>query len=320
MSDAGTKGTMVPVCGLGCYVGPMGTLEHKNGQRVILPSHTLVGRQRSCFLILDGANASSEHAVVAWQGSHWSVRDLGSRNGTLLDDQRVPPATVMPLNAGSRLVFGDPSEAWTLVEDAPPEPTAIDLVSRVVRVGKGGMLALPEEEHPSAVLYESGGTWTLEQDQESRTVSEGALHIVAGSAWMVFLPTSHMLTPHQEAALSVQTSMFRFFTSRNAEHVRLVIAEGGNRKVFEAREHYYLLLVLARHRLEQRDLSPEDCGWMSREELSRRLRADSNAIDVAIHRNRRRLEEAGVLGAASVVQVRRGERRFGTDKVEIIEE
>ena len=43
-------------------------------------------------------------------------------------------------------------------------------------------------------------------------------------------------------------------------------------------------------------------------------------LDVAIHRSRRRLEMAGVLGSAGIVEVRRGERRFGTDRIQIVEE
>ncbi len=298
----------------------MGILESAGGRRIVLPAHTLIGRQRTCFLVLEGGNTSGEHAAISWLGSHWSIRDLGSRNGTILDDQRLNPATVLPLRAGSRIVFGDVAETWTLVDESPPEPMAINLLSREVRVGHGGMLALPDDERPLAVLYESGGPgrWVLEQDQEVRPVEGSSVNLVAVAPWVAFLPTTNELTPHQDGALSVATSTFCFFVSKNEEHVRLVVQQGRTKTTFEAREHYYLLLVLARRRLADRERAPEERGWVSRDELVRQLHADVNSIDVSIHRNRRRLEEANVLGAAGVVEVRRGERRFGADHIEII--
>ena len=58
-------------------------------------------------------------------------------------------------------------------------------------------------------------------------------------------------------------------------------------------------------------------GWADRDELLRMLRVDANAFNVAVHRARQQLLAAGVKGAAGIVQVRRRQRRFGTDKVEL---
>lgn len=297
----------------------MGVLKRGDGQSVVLPSYTLIGRKPSCFLTLRSSNVSGEHAVIAWQGSHWTLRDLGSRNGTTLEGAPVQAAT--PLRTGARVTFGDRDEAWVLVDDGPPEPMAIDVVSREVRAGSGGMLALPDEEHPTAVVYTSAqGGWVVEQDQQLRTLSGSMEPIMAGSAWMVFLPGAQELTPHAELDLSVTTATFQFFVSRNEEHVRIVVSTGTHKVVLEAREHYYPLLMLARARAEQHERPTDERGWVSCEALVRRLKTEMNTLDVAIHRSRRRLETAGVLGSAGIVEVRRGERRFGTDRIQIVEE
>ncbi len=298
----------------------MGALEHKKRGRVILPSHMLTGRQRSCFLLLSGPSSSAEHAVVNWTGTYWGVRDLGSRNGTRVDSQKLDPGELRPLRLGARVEFGDPSEEWLLVDDTPPEPMAINVVTREVRVGSGSMLALPDDEHPEAVVYEQSGTWTLEQATDVRPLSAAVEPISAGGTWMAYLPDAHELTPHLDQSYSVESATFRFFVSRNQEHVRIVVLQSDRQIVLEAREHYYLTLILAQHRLAQRDLPSDERGWMSRDQLVSILRTEVNLIDVAIHRTRRKLEAAGVLGAAGIVEVRRGERRFGSDRIEIIAE
>lgn len=297
----------------------MGVLKRDDGHSVVLPAYTLIGRKPSCFLVPRSSNVSGEHAVIAWQGTHWTIRDLGSRNGTTLDGAAVQAAAA--LHAGARVTFGDRDEAWVLVDDGAPEPMAIDVVSRAVRAGSGGMLALPDEEHPIAVVYTSAqGGWVVEQDQQLRALSGTMEPIMAGSAWMVFLPGALELTPHAELDLSVTTATFQFFVSRNEEHVRIVVSAGSNKVVLEAREHYYPLLMLARARVEQRERAADERGWVSCEALVRRLKTEMNTLDVAIHRSRRRLESAGVLGSAGIVEVRRGERRFGTDRIQIVEE
>ena len=257
--------------------------------------------------------------MISWLGTHWTLRDLGSRNGTTLDGAPVQAAT--PIHAGARVTFGDRDEAWVLVDDGAPEPMAIDLVSREVRAGSGGMLALPDDEHPIAVIYPGAqGDWVVEQDEQLRPLGGLMAPIMAGSAWMVFLPGAHELTPHADLDLSVATATFHFFVSRNQEHVRLVVAAGTSKVLLEAREHYYPLLVLARARLEQHDRASDERGWVSCEALIRLLKTEVNTLDVSIHRSRRRLESAGVLGSAGIVEVRRGERRFGTDRIHIVEE
>ena len=78
-----------------------------------------------------------------------------------------------------------------------------------------------------------------------------------------------------------------------------------------------MLLTLARLRLKEADRPEPDRGWADRDVLLRMLRMDANAFNVAVHRARHQLLDAGVKGAAGIVQVRRRQRRFGTDKLDI---
>jgi hypothetical protein len=61
---------------------------------VLVPEsrETVVGRDPDCDLVLDDDRVSRRHAMLVSDGSAWSVTDLGSKNGTLLDG--------MPLGSG----------------------------------------------------------------------------------------------------------------------------------------------------------------------------------------------------------------------------
>lgn len=61
---------------------------------LLLPDgrETVVGRDPDCEVVLDDDRVSRRHAILASDGSAWSVTDLGSKNGTLVDG--------MPLDSG----------------------------------------------------------------------------------------------------------------------------------------------------------------------------------------------------------------------------
>jgi pSer/pThr/pTyr-binding forkhead associated (FHA) protein len=59
---------------------------------------------RSGDVVIDDVYASEEHAEILPDDGGWSVRDLGSTNGTYLNDAKVTRPT--PLAAGDQLRLG----------------------------------------------------------------------------------------------------------------------------------------------------------------------------------------------------------------------
>src|SRR5688572_10466043 len=50
---------------------------------------------------------SSRHAEIRCQPPHCLVRDVGSKNGTVLNEERLAPGKEYPLRQGDRISIGD---------------------------------------------------------------------------------------------------------------------------------------------------------------------------------------------------------------------
>ena len=67
-------------------------------------SELVVGRDRNCDLVLDASTVSAEHARLSYHHQNWWVEDLGSRNGTFLNLERITTPTI--LVTGDELLIG----------------------------------------------------------------------------------------------------------------------------------------------------------------------------------------------------------------------
>lgn len=56
---------------------------------------TTIGRAASNTVVIEDDYLSSEHALISLRGRQWWLEDLGSKNGTLLNDLPVETATVV---------------------------------------------------------------------------------------------------------------------------------------------------------------------------------------------------------------------------------
>lgn len=65
----------------------------------------VIGRNPACDLPIPSSNISRKHAWVHFEGNDYVVQDLGSTNGTFVNDQQVHGAR--PLGSGDRIRVGD---------------------------------------------------------------------------------------------------------------------------------------------------------------------------------------------------------------------
>lgn len=303
------------------------------GTRCTVMSRHLVGRSRLAELRMNEPTVSGEHAVVRWTGREWELHDLGSRNGTLLDGRRLAPGERVALARGAVIAFGDAENAWCLIDDAPPTIVAVPADGGEPVVGRNDLLALPSEDHPEAVIYRDGaGDWVFEHGGEPARVTDRATVRVAGRDFVLRVPELIAATwDNTTSAPHLGALTLRFSVSRDEEYVALT-ARGEHHEIdLGARAHHAVLLTLARSRLEDRKAwespstdrgqPPESSeGWVYQDELADKLAIDETHLNVAVFRCRRQLAEAGIVGAANIIERRRPTRevRLGVSRIEIV--
>jgi NADPH-dependent 2,4-dienoyl-CoA reductase/sulfur reductase-like enzyme/pSer/pThr/pTyr-binding forkhead associated (FHA) protein len=65
-----------------------------------------VGRQSGIYLLIDHGTVSRRHAEISYANGQYVLRDLGSSNGTFINDKRLEPGSVHILKQGDRILFG----------------------------------------------------------------------------------------------------------------------------------------------------------------------------------------------------------------------
>jgi len=300
----------------------MGALVNQQGARHPLRARHRVGRDPRSDLHLVEGSVSSDHAVIAWSGAAWTVRDLSSRNGTVVNGAPLEPGRVMALSAGSQLVFGG-GDPWRLESDAPPQAMAEDMVGGGLLVAEHGLLALPDPESPEVQIFRRGQGWVAERDGSEEPVADGACQVAGGRPWRLHLPSALAGTMgSQPVPLTLLELTLRFEVSLDEEHVRWGAVHGLQDIDLGSRSFNYTLLTLARARVDDAadpELPPSSHGWRDREELASVLRLDPESLRVQLFRARRQLARAGIEDAAALIERRTGagQLRIGTGLLEI---
>lgn len=289
---------------------------------VALPAHTLVGRSSACTLRVHDPLASAEHARISFAGGAWSVRDLGSRNGTFLDGARIEPGGTRALAAGARIAFGDAGAEWTLCDASPPVAMARRLADDTLITAEGGMLALPSNDAPLACVFASSDAWIAEIHGEARLAQDGEVLHLAGQPFVLHLPVAGIATQESPTAPSLNEVSLSLRVSKNEERVEVILAGRGKPLTLPARSHHYTLLTLARARARDEastSLIEPQRGWVLVDELCRTLAIDENRLNVEVYRIRQDFAAAGFSDAPAVVERRRGSRllRLGTARISI---
>ncbi|MEZ4471339.1 MAG: FHA domain-containing protein [bacterium] len=285
----------------------MSTIRSATGEVFTLSARTVVGRAAACGLRLDSPRVSGEHAVIMWTGTTWQVRDLGSRNGTVVDGRRLEPGEAVVAGVGSRVAFGDQVFEWLQV--VAPVAVAVSEAGRRA-VAAGGVLAIPDREDPEVIVFWRPGGWVMEDEAGLRPA--GADLRIQGERWRLELPEAFEATV-EDASVRLADVQVRLAVSRDEEYVETRWDLGGRSVAIESRAHHYLLVTLARLRLAE----PED-GWVTSDELCRMLALDRRALNVQVFRARHELADLGVEDAASLIERRPGAHlRLGILAVEL---
>jgi hypothetical protein len=293
--------------------------------RVLEPEH-LIGRSPSCALQIDERYVSAQHAMLRWTGRDWELKDLGSRNGTFLNGERLKPADEVCVRTGSRIAFGKTEQVWELADDGAPRAMVVPVGRGEPVVLEGELLALPSSDDPRVTIYRSEGSWFLEKAEEATApITNRQTFEVEGRTWRfccVEGTTKTTLADASSFGLEVRYLQLTFSVSADEEHVHLQMSCGGKTVDLGSRAHNYLLLTLARRRLDDAAAGqPETgCGWIYQDDFPNDPMMAAPQLNIDVFRIRDHFKGAGVLDAANIIERRPRTRqlRIGTGRLSVV--
>ncbi len=302
----------------------MATLERGDGRATVMVEPELViGRLQTCGLRLSAPYVSSVHATLRWYDSRWEVKDLGSRNGTWLNGELLMPGQTYPLTQGARLTFGHEQEIWRLSDDSAPRPM-------LMRVGDGAavlleqdVVGIPDDEDPEVMLLrDANGVWRAERiDGESIPLEHRGTFEAGGHRWRFAVPESVGATSVLASPEDLPSILLKFTVSHDEEHVELRVESNGHTFELGARGHNYLLLTLARLRLDdvRRGTRSSASGWTYVDDLEKLLKTKASRLNIDIFRIRQQFSRLGLGNVLNIVERRHRAKqlRIGTDAIDI---
>jgi len=294
--------------------------------QIVEPEHTF-GRASTCTVRLDANYVSAQHASLRWTCHRWVLRDLGSRNGTYINGERVGFGEELPARIGMKFSFGKPNDvAWELLDDSPPPVMAVPVDGGSPVVLDGELLAVPSGDDPQVTIYRGSDVpWLLERANDATTAITNMQSFPAGGrTWRFCCPegvweTALATTQHD---LEVRHLQLLFSVSRDEEHVAIRMTCGGRTFDMGARSHNYLLLTLARRRMsDTSDGLPEtSCGWLYQEDINRGAELEQRQLNLDVFRLRQQFDAVGVADAANIIERRPRTRqlRIGTSHLSVV--
>ncbi len=93
------------------------------GRIALSPDTLTIGRIPGNKLVLNDSKASSRHAEIRFENNGYTITDLGSTNGTYVNEQQLRPNEPRPLNSGDTIRIGDTRISYESSEAAQIGPT-----------------------------------------------------------------------------------------------------------------------------------------------------------------------------------------------------
>ena len=256
-------------------------------------------------------DAHSARLKPFFHRDHWLIRDLGSTNGSYVNDQRVEAGQTVRLARGSELWFGKESAVLESVQ--PPTVCASCLDTNRHYSALNGVITLPDEADPLVTVFQgTDGSWFVEHEDETKTATDGEVLHAAGRRFRLHIPSAGSARSHvstqEGSALIIRSKIFElvFNVSSDQESIEVELHAGSRVLTVPPRQAHEVLLELARTRLQDRadGVAEGECGWVYAGDLATRLAYQRSRLNVAIHRIRRQLAEVGLVDAAQVFERR----------------
>lgn len=134
-------------------------LTDPTGRFHLLEDQTTIGRAVECAIVITSKRVSREHARIYREGWRVIVTDMGSTNGTFLNEERIMEA--MQLRDGDQITIGDVQFTFhdpdITHQDNPFPELDVDITAGTVRVNRQLVNLAPKEFDLLVYLYERRG-------------------------------------------------------------------------------------------------------------------------------------------------------------------
>jgi hypothetical protein len=302
-----------------------------------------VGRNPDNDLVLTEETVSGRHALFHLDvgGASLRVRDLGSTNGTFLNDQRLQAPAA--LTDGDRVRLGSSvtiqlhiQRARIAAPPAPPPSLLVDLHTGVAHPVRSDRIFVGAEPHcqvrvegaPTAciTLHDEGEIWLSADDQEA-PIEPGSPFEIAGRELVFRSPGSALSATVRE---TVERTSYGYelavaLTTDTGPEATIHDPRGDTRYTITAENRVSLLWVLAKKLLDDRQegRSLESSGWCEDQDVMRGIwgrgwdQMGSNNYQVLLSRTRREFAKAGFDGW--FIEKRRGHTRLRLQKVHLLD-
>lgn len=304
-----------------------------NNKLYLLNHHTFGRRREMVDTFISQLEISNIHAVVKWTGEHWYICDLG-RNGTWLDNQKLPTGKNTPLKKGQTITFANQSQHKWIVESInEPQNLLLGLNENSTTKILEPYHLIPDENTPMAALYlcQKRKQWVLDKyntttsnydDNNEKILSTNDTIEFGQYQWQVILNQEQQQTIDlTNNETNVSYCNFLFNVSLDEEHTELSLQYQDKKIALGERSHHYLLLYLTRVKNEHanKGIDEHNQGWITNEQLAKDLGIDITHINIQIFRARKQIVEAlpNILGITDLLQRRRGETRFNCPQAKI---
>ncbi|PNH05342.1 hypothetical protein TSOC_008410 [Tetrabaena socialis] len=89
-----------------------------------------IGRVKKAKMYMKDQAVSEKHAEVSWNGLSWTLRDVGSSNGSRVNGAKLQPYRVHVLQAGEHVTFGTHTIATVELEERTLRDVTVEQLLR----------------------------------------------------------------------------------------------------------------------------------------------------------------------------------------------
>lgn len=298
-------------------------LNKTTGETVnLLPQHIIGRHPTSSNTVITTPDASRTHATIAWDGEFWQLMD-SSTNGTFVNGKRLNRGEGHRLHQNDEIRFASSSaEIWQLLDCDEPKSLLIPEKPGLPTIVLDDIAVLPSEESPEVTLYMSPlGHWVCESQSGISTLESGDRVGTNDCIWRFVeaMPCAETIQIEEQTVTRADEVEIHFDVSQNEEHVAAKLKLPEAELNLGERTHHYLLLMLARKRLEdiKTGIAENERGWMEKEQLGKLLGMSETHINIQVYRFRKQLVKAlpNTTILPQLIERRTGEIRFVYDNV-----